>query len=200
MTLLRLISVLFIAAAFRGHQACAAVEVFFDFTEWQSALTSTTTIDFTGLPNGFGISDQYADQGVLFPPNDTFILHGFSTFPNDGAGLHSGVASGEIAATLLEPQFGIAFHFAGLMQMELSHEGQAVFLSDIYGGGVGNFVGFVADSPFDGAVLFDPLDPVAVIDDLHFGVPAPGALGLIAIAAMVGGRRRRQEARSSSGA
>lgn len=193
MTRHRFLAVVIPASMLVCNPASADVEVYFDFAEWQNALTSTTTIGFTGFPKGFGISDQYADQGVLFPPNDTFILTGFDLFPNDGAGLHSGVASGEIAASFLEPQYGIAAHFTGSIQFELFSDGASMFLSDTFGGAPGVFVGFVSDQPFDSAVLFDPNDPVAVIDDIHFGVPAPGALPLLGAAGIVGGGRRRRQ-------
>lgn len=192
MTFHRFIPLLFICSVSCAQQACAAVEIFFDFTEWQNALTSVTTIGFTGFPDGTGITNQYEQEGVVFAPPPSFVLNGFDTFPNDGAGLHGSSFSDQIVANFLEPQYGIAFHFPGTLQIQLSFQNQFVFLSDELGGaGIGHFVGFVLDTPFDGAVVTDPLS-VVVIDDLHFGVPAPGVLPLLALAEVMGKRRSRE--------
>ena len=171
--------------------ALGTVEVYFDFAEWQAALPSFTTIDFTGFDKGDDIYDQYADQGVLFP-GDNFILLSESNFPIDGSGLHTGTFTEEIEASFFEPQYALATHFTGAIQLFLFSRGQLVYESGFFGDGIGLFVGLVSTDPFDGAMLRDPTDPVGVIDNLYFGVPAPGALGFFALAGMSGpGRRRR---------
>jgi hypothetical protein len=65
-----------------------------------------------------------------------------------------------------------------------------IFTSDVFDGGVGNFLGLVSSDLFDAAVLIDPQDE-AEIDDLHFGVPAPGAIWLLGLAALRPARQRR---------
>ena len=172
--------------------ALGTVEVYFDFAEWQAALPSFTTIDFTGFEKGDDIFDQYADQGVLFP-GDNFILLSESNFPNDGAGLHSGTFTEQIEVSFLEPQYALGTHFVGDNQFELFFAGQSIFTSLLYEGPPGTFVGLISEQPFDAALILDPEDPVVVIDDLHFGVPAPGALTALGFAALTGlGRRRRR--------
>ncbi len=81
--------------------------------------------------------------------------------------------------------------FPGLMRIELYDQGRLIYTSSNFlPGGVGNFAGLLSDAPFDAAVLIDPLGE-AEIDDLHFGVPAPGALPLLALGALTQRRRRR---------
>jgi MYXO-CTERM domain-containing protein len=185
-----IIHFLTIAGLGPGHLARAEVDVYFDFAEWQSALTSVTTIPFTGFADGTLISTQYEAQGILFDSPHPFTLSGIDLFLNDGAGITTNTLIQDIEAQFSQPQYGIAAHFTGSIQLEIFSDGASTFLSDTYGGAPGVFVGFVLDQPFDSAILFDPNDPVVVIDDLHFGVPGPGALPLLALAGIVGRRRR----------
>jgi len=172
--------------------AFAHVEVYFDFDEWQAALTRTTSIDFTGFPNGTVIFAQFEDQGVVFPTQDAFILLGQSIFPDDGAGLHSGIVSGNITMRFLQPQYGIGTHFIGDSQIDLFAGGALIYSSLGWNEPAGTFIGYVSDQPFTEAVISAVgTVPINVIDDLHFGVPAPGALGVFATAALTGSRRRR---------
>ena len=61
------------------------------------------------------------------------------------------------------------------------------YSSRVFGGGPGVFVGVVSSQLFDAATLSDPVDTNVVIDDLHFGVPAPPTLGLLALAGFTEG-------------
>jgi MYXO-CTERM domain-containing protein len=173
--------------------AVASVEVYFDFEEWQSALSATTTIDFAGFPQATVVFDEFEEQGVLFPTQDTFILNGCSNFPTDCAGLHSGIISGNITMQFLGPIYGIGTHFIGDNQTNLFNDGQLIYSSLGWNGPAGSFVGYVSTQPFTEAVIASVgTVPINVIDDLHFGVPGPGALPLLALAGAIGGRRRRQ--------
>jgi MYXO-CTERM domain-containing protein len=192
MTRHRFLAVVIAASMPVCNPASADVEVYFDFNEWQNALTTTTSIGFTGFPDGTGITNQYEAQGVVFDSPPPFVLNGFDTFPNDGAGLHGSSFSGQIVANFLEPQYAIASHFTGDQQIELYSAGLPILTLDPFGGPPGTFVGFILDQPFDAAIIFDPVDPVVVIDDLHFGVQAPGILPLLGAVALFGSRRRRQ--------
>jgi hypothetical protein len=57
-------------------------------------------------------------------------------------------------------------------------------------GDVPQFAGLISSQAFDAALVFDPIGTLVVLDNLHFGVPAPGVLPLLALAGIVGARRR----------
>ena len=168
----------------------AAVGGFIEFTdkdEWIAAVGRFTTMDFTGFPPGTFITDQYADLGILFTDGNDSI-HFTPSFPNDGVGLDG---NGDISVAFDTPQSWIGVDFPGALQIELYSSGRLIYTSSIVGaGGIGFFLGLISDDLFDAAVLIDPLGE-ASIDDLHFGVPAPGALWLLAVAALLPRRRRR---------
>ncbi len=162
---------------------------FTDKEEWIAAVGDFTTIGFTGFPDGTFITDQYADLGILFTDgNDSVSCCSKVTFPEDGAGLDG---NGNISVVFDTPQAWIGVDHPGFLSIELYSEGRLFFTSNIYGGGVGNFLGLVSSELFDAAVLVDRFGVDAEIDDLHFGVPAPGALWLLAVAALFSRRRRR---------
>ncbi len=166
---------------------CGGLIEFTDKEEWIAAVGRFTTIDFTGFPDGTFITDQYADLGILFTDGNDNIFLNDGAFPNDGAGLDG---NGDISVAFDTPQAWIGVDFPGFLTIELYTEGRLFFTSNLWGGGVGNFLGLISSELFDAAVLIDPLDQAA-IDDLHFGVPAPSALWLLAVAALLPRRRRR---------
>jgi len=192
MTASRLVASLVIAGAcLRCSNASATVNMYFDFKEWQSALKSVTTIGFGEFPTGTGIFNQYLDQGVVFPDEDCFVIEA-DFFTNDGHGLHSSNSTGQILMRFMTPQYGVASHFPGDNWVTLSNGGSVLYVGPPWKGPPGTFVGYVSSEPFDSAIITTPaLNPVVTIDDLHFGVPAPGALGLFALAAIFGRPRRR---------
>ena len=169
--------------------AHAGVQEFTDKDEWIDAVGEFTTIGFTEFPNGTFVTDQYADLGILFTDgNDIIVCCGKETFPEDGAGLDG---NGDIAVAFDTPQLWIGADFPGLLRIELYQDGRLFYVSDDYGQNpVGNFVGLLSNEPFDAALLIDAAGE-AEIDDLHFGVPAPGTLPLLALGAL-GTRRRRR--------
>ncbi|MCZ6735484.1 MAG: hypothetical protein O7C65_06815 [Planctomycetota bacterium] len=162
------------------------VEEFTNKDEWIAAVGRFTTIDFTGFPQGTFITDQYADLGILFTDgNDSIAFAG--SFINDGVGLDG---NGDISVSFDTPQAWIGVDFPGFLTIELFSAGNLIHTAEFGSAGAGNFGGLISSKLFDAAVLIDPLDQVA-IDDLHFGVPAPGALWLLGVAALLPRRRRR---------
>ena len=166
----------------------AGVIEFTDKDEWIAAVGEFTTIDFTGFEVGTFITDQYADLGILFTDgNDT--IHHTGSFVNDGAGLDG---NGDIAVAFDTPQLWIGVDFPGFLDIELYYQGK-LFHTGVFGfGGVGNFGGLLSTQPFDAAVLAEVGGFEAAIDDLHFGVPAPGSFALLALGALTQRRRRRE--------
>ncbi len=170
---------------------CGGFIEFTDKQEWEAAVGAFTTIDFTGFPDGTFITDQYADLGVLFVGGNENIFVNDFLFPNDGAGLDDGGFT-PIAVSFDTPQAWIAVDFPGLIQFELFSAGELIYTSSEFGvGGVGNFAGLVSTELFDLAVMSDPSGVDVVIDDLHFGVPSPGAIALLALGGLFFTRRRR---------
>ncbi len=82
--------------------------------------------------------------------------------------------------------------FPGLVQFELFHNGEPVYTSTVFSDILGNFAGLLSTQPFDAALISDPSDDAVFIDDLHFGVPTPPTLALLAFAALIACRRRRR--------
>jgi hypothetical protein len=166
----------------------------FEFTnrdEWFAAVGLTTTIDFTGYPDGTIITSQYTDSGVVFTDGNDAIAFNDIAYPNDGFGLKG---NGWMFITFLTPQAYIAVDFPGFLMIQLFNQGALLYASDVFGeppGGGGHFAGLVSGDFFDSAVIRPhPQLGTVSIDDLHFGVPAPPALVPLALAALVPRRRR----------
>jgi hypothetical protein len=162
------------------------VTVFGDRAEWEAAVGPITTLDFTGFPNGTFITDQYADLGAIFTDGNDSIRFNTS-FQNDNWGLDG---NGDIAVTFDTPQLWVAADFPGFLGFRLLFQGEIIHESGHGNPGDGWFVGLVSTEPFDSILMRDP-GGEAEIDDLHFGVPAPGALWLLGLAALRPARRRR---------
>jgi hypothetical protein len=173
---------------------------FKDRDAWFASVEALTTITFTELPNGTFVTNQYDELGVLFTDGLDIILCCGNNFPNDGSGLN-GVTS--TALTFTMPQYSIAVDFPGAAQLRLFSAGALIYTSSWFGiSGVGNFGGLISSQPFDAVLITDPVDNALVIDDLHFGVPAPGAPSLLAAGALWldrRHRRRRASARAGCG-
>jgi hypothetical protein len=182
------IQAILLTACLTVSAAHADVFEFTDKDEWIAAVGPFTTIGFTGFPDGTLITDQYADLGVIFTGGTENVFLSENLFPNDGAGL---IAVGVIAMEFATPQAWIAVDFPGAVQFELFRGGEPIYKSsDFLGGGVGFFAGLLTTELFDSAVIDDPIDNVVAIDDLHFGVPAPPTLLLLALGGLLGKRRR----------
>ena len=189
---IRSFAVLIAVLGLSGIAAQADVIEFTDKDEWFTAVGEVTTIEFTGFPNGTLITDQYEDLGVLFTGGADFIWQNEGAFPNDGWGING---QSDIELSFQFPQAWIAVEFPGFMRLDLFAEGQLIYSSNLFGGGgAGFFAGLISDQLFDVALLTDPMDETVDIDDLHFGVPAPGTLALLGLATVLPrrGRRRRR--------
>ena len=170
-----------------GQVSGGFVEEFTNKDEWIAAVGDFTTIDFTGFPAGTFITDQYADLGVLFTDaNDS--IHVSGSMVNDGWGLDG---NPDIHLSFDTPQAYLAVHFPGDVQIDLFSGDIFLHSSVFIAGGVGNFGGLISSQLFDAVVISDPVLGDVFIDDLHFGVPAPPTLALLALASLFSPRRRR---------
>ena len=171
-----------------GRAALGGFIEFTDKDEWIAAVGDFTTIDFTGFAQGTFITDQYADLGILFTDgNDTFFFT--PSFINDSWGVDG---NGNISVVFDTPQAWIGVDFPGFLTIELFSAGNLIHTAEFGFGGVGNFGGLVSSQLFDAAVLVEGIPGFeAEIDDLHFGVPAPATLALLALATLFSTRRRR---------
>jgi len=160
-----------------------------DKEEWEAAAGSWSTADFTGFPDNMPMDEQYAYLGVHFVDGYDFVVLGWETFLNDGAGLDGN----ELVDLVFDaPMYWIAADFPGGLTIDLYNHGQLFYQSSYFGGtGVGKFGGLVSTEPFDRAVIWD-YDEQVGLDDLHFGppIPAPSALWIVS-AALLAARRRR---------
>jgi hypothetical protein len=182
------------ACALAAAPVCTSLAGVQGFTEraaWEAAVGGEfTTIGFTEYPDGTIITDQYAHLGVSFTDGNDYIAES-SSMANDGVGLAGGSI---ITLAFPEPQAWLAVDFPGALHFELYRDGQHVYSSGNFGlSGKGLFAGLLSDVPFDEVVLNDWAETISfvVIDDFHFGVPAPSALvTLFAAPALTRGRRR----------
>ncbi len=195
-----------VAVALLGPPAPGGFVEFDDKEAWIDAVGSFVTVDFAGFPAGTLITDQYAALGVLFTDGlDVVECCDLVAYPNDGAGLFSIPA---IRVQFTTPQSWLAVEYPGPIEICLYWRGELIHTSSGYDPvPYGNFAGLVSTQLFDAAVVSRSPDHTAFlpiqIDDLHFGVPAPGA-GLLLAAFLLSprGRRRRSPshgARSSAG-
>ena len=168
--------------------ARADITTSFNDAQWQSFVGEFSTIDFTGFANGTPISTQYAPLGVTFT-GPSFIAAG-TTFVNDEWGLHG--PSG-LHLYFDQPQSWIAVHHAGNAFFKLYAHGELIGNGGYNPvGGLGSFVGVASTVAFDEVIITKPLRAGThiFVDDLHWGVPTPGVLGLLGIAGLFSRRRR----------
>jgi hypothetical protein len=170
-----------------------AVENFTSLAAYNMAVGPHTVIDFTDLASDTILSDQYAGLGVLFTDGDDRVA-GDPAFVADGKGVNG---FGRIDLTFTIPVNTIGAEFPGSLVIDLYDESTLVATSDEFGGAGTGFFGGVSGVSFNRAVLRDPVDDRAFIDNLHFGfvspvIPAPGALVLgtfgVALAGWLRGR------------
>jgi hypothetical protein len=186
-------SVLITAALLPLSAAQAGFIEFTDRDEWFAAVGEFTTIDFTGFPDGTLITEQFASSGVHFTDsNDTSLV--WDSFLNDGFGLEGNPSMRILFDT---PQANIAVDFLWHVELNLFSQGILLHSSLFLGGGLGHFGGVISDELFDEVLITDPGFGGAFIDDLHFGVPAPGALALLGLSTFAPQRRRQLTNRSS---
>lgn len=174
------------------NETFAAVTVYTNKASWQAAAGPYTTITFQELPPTTYIDEQYAHLGVHFTDGSDQV-YASNLFPNDGVGLN-----GAFDETTLEfdaPMTTIAMDFPGIASIKLFANDQLIYTSPLMGGGgVGFFAGLISTEPFDSVQLYDPFGTGFFADDVHSGppIPAPGALALLGVSALLGSRRRRE--------
>ncbi len=172
----------------------AEILEFTDPAEWEAAVGTFATIDFTDFPEFTIITTQYQALGVTFTDGDDFTRVNPSAFVNDGWGLSGGL-DGDIDLSFETPQRWIAVDFPGVLRILLFNDGRLIDFTSIFSAGpdhVGGFGGIVSTEPFDAVILTDPGDDFVFIDDLHFGVPAPASIWILALAGIWHGRCRRR--------
>jgi MYXO-CTERM domain-containing protein len=171
--------------------ASSSVTTYTNKAAWESAVGSFTTLDFTGGQHGYPFPpDTYAHLGITFAGQQMMYWHGGpGLFPNDEWGI---VANNHTLWAYFDtPQHAIAADFPGVLGFQLWRDGQLISTNPFF---LAPFAGLISKQPFDAVFLYRavPSDLVA-IDDLHFAsLPAPGALALFGLAALLGTRRRRR--------
>ena len=178
------------AIALCSGPTMAETQLFYDFEGWEAAIGDYTTIDFTGFENGEVLSDQYADLGVVSPTGNAVIRRQTLAFPTDWWGVSSTFGPG-INLAFDTPQRWIAADFPGDIAFRLFSDEVFVEEVRVWGGGAGNFGGIISDVSFDRVEIIDFVDGIVLVDNIYFGVPAPGAIGLLTLTLLVGPRRRR---------
>ena len=173
--------------------AHAGVTEFTDRADWEAAVGPFSSIDFTGFPKFTIITNQYQDLGITFT-DGTDAIRFSNAFPNDNRGLDG---NDDIHLSFDTPQTWIGVDFPGDVRVLLFSGRELIHFSSFFTAGpdgVGGFAGLVSTELFDAALILDPADDAVFIDDLHFGVPAPGGLMLLALAGIWPRRRRRARA------
>lgn len=179
---------LVIGVALLAATCPAEVIEFTDKDEWIAAVADYTTIDFTGFDEGTVITNQYSHLGITFTTGYDVVLHGWGSFPNDGAGIGGADTYTEIVFDT--PQLWIAADYPGSVQFDLYSHGEFLNCSGFFTNGIGDFAGLVSSVPFESVIITDPVLPPHFIDDLYFGVPSPGALSLITMTILFPRRAR----------
>ncbi len=151
-----------------------------------------TTIDFTGFEKGTLITDQFEELGVIFNGVNHFIDQSDGAY-EDGWGLYRVGEFSPIDISFTTPQRWIGVDFPGDIQFELFSKGQLIYTSSGFTdeGDPPGFGGLISTELFDAVHITDPLGDV-FIDNLHFGVPAPGTLALLGLTIVLPKRRRRR--------
>lgn len=165
----------------------ASVQSYTDKSAWFNATGQATTIDFAGYPNGTPVlPEHYADIGIAFTGEALFYLQDFQ---GDWAGIKAN--NNTLFAHFDVPQRAIAVDYPGTIRFRLFFDDELIYTSGTF---LHGFTGLVSDAPFDRVEFFRHSGSEFVfIDDLHFGlpIPAPGALGVFALAAFITRSRRR---------
>lgn len=165
-----------------------------EFDKWEKAIGDFTTIDFTGWQASTIITNQYSHLGVTFADGNDWIWNaGEGTFVEDGSGLHGNWLDLHVNIDFDVPQMWFGIDHPGSASIELYSGDDLIDVFHHVDGGIGFFTGVVSDTPFDRVRLFRVTGSPVVIDDLHFGIPAPGAVVVLALAGVFGtGSRRRR--------
>jgi hypothetical protein len=189
---MKLLPAMFVITILIGSQANADVVRYTNFALWQSAVDNDyAEIDFLGWPQFTQLTDQYSHLGVIFVDGDDVAWQ--NQIFTGGAGLRSntGVLPLGTGLSFTEPTYTIGFDIIGTLQVTLYWNDEVVYSSDNFSDAISTFGGLVSSTPFDSARLVRLSEASIVVDNLYFGpqVPAPGALGFFALAALTPRRR-----------
>jgi len=170
--------------------AQASVDVYEDMADWSNAVGDHATIDFTDGTLGELINDHYSHYGIGFSEDTIFYQNGFFTDIWGFTGLL------QIGTTIYfdTPQQWIGIDHVGHLLVDFYSGDDLVWSSNILVPPSGEnlaFAGFVLPISFDSVYLYRlGVDNVAVIDNIYFAVPAPGAFCLLLLAGIARTRCR----------
>ncbi len=163
--------------------AHAATVEYTDSGAFFADVGAVTTADFTGFVLNEQIVDQYAGIGITIPTGPTAYGPATVLYPQDGWGVIS--ASG-FEAQLDTPATAMAIDFAGTVRIELYDDAGALVHSSstvASGGGAspvpGAFLGLVSTVPFSSIRVYDTVDNVPNIDDLHVAFSSGPSLDIV---------------------
>jgi hypothetical protein len=171
----------------------AAVQEFTERAAWESAAGAYSTIDFTGYPLWTELTTQYTkSHGVTFT-QPAFIFNSVG-YLNDEWGA---IAYLQTRIAFDIPRCAVAIDGTSFQSFRLFRNGQLMYNSQLFGPHLGYFGGLVSEFSFDEVEIYTegpPFETHVVMDDLLIGqpIPAPGAIGAFALAALIGRRRRRR--------
>ncbi|MDZ4830235.1 MAG: hypothetical protein SGJ09_08585 [Phycisphaerae bacterium] len=174
-----------------ANSAMASVQMFIqDFSGWQQAASSYSTVDFRGFaPNTF-ITEQYAPLRVHFmnPGPNVVQPLALDLFPQDGFGID---ANGGILLAFDQPIHGIGGHGPGAWRFRLYSGGTQFYISPWWVGAPNGYSGLVSDTAFD-AASFEAFGGEDVYsDNIYFStIPAPSVIAMLAASGLVSRRRR----------
>jgi hypothetical protein len=193
--MLRSFTIIILTVLLATASGRASVVEYTEYSEWQSAVGAITTIDFTGFEFGDPVlPEHYAHLGVVFQGHQLGYFYAPGGFPPDGWGVRAN--NNTFWAHFDEPQYAVGIHFPGYLTIQLYLDGSLIYTSSWFDdlGSIPGFAGLIADNPFDAVFMYldTPYDPYVYIGDFYFAaIPAPGALGAFALAALLGRGRRR---------
>ncbi|MFH0982928.1 MAG: PEP-CTERM sorting domain-containing protein [Planctomycetota bacterium] len=138
--------------------------------------------------------DQYSALGVLFADgavpgggNDDTVLANAAFI--DGRGVNG---SGSIELLFTSPRSHIGVEFPGNVRLALYDGLNLLWSGDFGTAPTGNFGGVVSSTDtFDRVIISDPVDGYAFIDNLHYQIPEPGTILLLAGGGLAALRRAR---------
>jgi hypothetical protein len=185
------------------RETCAAFVTYTDEAAWKAATPAITTIQFSEVPVGSLVTDQYSALGVTFAPGDDFTNFVPSLWPSDGFGLHGGYTEQLFVLPIVMefemPITSLAIRYPATAQFVMFANGvQVGMTSQFLGFNPWSFAGLVSDTPFDKLIVTNSGSTSITMDTLFFGSPVPAPAGLAAfalggmVAAARGDRRRRR--------
>ncbi len=179
------------ASLLAGATAFGSFTTYTNFDEWKAANSASfATMDFV-FPQPVLLTTQYLPLGVTFPDVEEVAAPLGVAFPLDGWGIWgAGLADGDVHLKFQTPQKWIGAHYPANLLYQLLSGGNVIYTSPSHGGfGPGLFYGVVSDQMFDEVKIINQSGEL-YIDNIYFGVPAPGAVSVFGLW-FASGRRRR---------